>query len=287
MSIGASIDWLTVTNTDPKTSYGLLNLARAILQYSQDHGNAVDEWRWKQYKGYHAQGVSYGERDDSVILQLSGAIADEFAMAAYKQATNCTRIDLAVTVKYEPVAKGIADECYERGCQFTDRKGSGPGFTVVRNSRGGSTCYVGSRISDLYARVYDKWQETHDARYQGCWRWEMECKGEVARRVAPTFCLDPKRASPIAATVWRYFARRGVEPGWSVDDHSVQVVHSHPVPTANSRLKWLAEQVRPTITWLCERGLLLECVEALDLPLSLAEQERLRGLAESDGHNNT
>lgn len=286
VSIGASIDWLTVTNTNPQQFDGLLALGKLCLRHSIALGNAASDWRWKQYKGYHAEGVSFGERDDSVILQLSGCMAEEWATTAYNYATNCSRIDLAVTVQYAEQRKGIADGVYSQGNEWQDKRGQGPGFTLVTNSAGGSTCYVGARISDIYGRVYDKWAETRRAEYARCWRWEMECKGEVAKRCADSLIAHPARAGAIASTVHRYFARRGAEPDWSVDTDSIKVVHIRPTSDERTRLRWLREQVRPAVAWLCERGKKQEVVDALGLMLTEDELRRWREIADDLGHNN-
>lgn len=285
-AISPSIDWLTLTSTDGPKSLELLSLGKTLVALSSSHDNKAEKWHWRNYVGEHCLGVSYGERDDSVILQLSGIYAHDWFDQAYKLGTNCTRIDLAVSVLYDPEREGVADGAYKSGVEWQDKRGLGPGFTFLTNSAGGQTCYVGSRVSDIYGRIYDKWRESKQDEWRGWWRWEMECKGQVACRAAESIAANALRAGSIASTVRNYFTRRGCEPDWEVESNKLRVAHIRPVTTVASRLRWLNNQVRPGVQWLCANGYESMVLEALGLPMSAAKGERIRRLARMGNHTN-
>lgn len=280
------IDWLTLTNNDPKNLYGLANLGKELVTLCISNNYTADPWHWCGYSGESTPHCRWGEREDSAILQISGPMADDWFDAAYLQATNCSRIDLAVTVRYEPEREGIAGESYGNGKEWADKRGTGPGYTLITNSSGGSSCYVGARISDLYGRIYDKYRESADERYRGCWRWEVEAKGEIAKRCASAVHSSPTRASAIGGTVWRYFARRGCEPDWRMGDDELPLLHIRPASNVATKLQWLERQVSPTVRFLLERGYESAAIEALGLAISAQERERIKRLGRYGHHHN-
>lgn len=280
------VDWLTVTNNDPKNLYGLVNLGQELTKLCERNNYKLSPWHWCGYSGQTTDHCRWGEREDGSILQISGPLADEWFDAAYLQATNCSRIDLAVTVRYDPQREGVAVETYGSGKEWADKRGTGPGYTLITNSRGGSTCYVGARISDLYGRCYDKWRESGEDAWRGCWRWEIEAKGKVAARCAGAIHSAAARPSAIGATVFRYFARRGCEPDWRMDHDDVPLLHIRPATNVATKLQWLERQVSPTVRWLVGRGYETAVIDALGLLVSQEERERIKWAARYGSHHN-
>lgn len=282
--VESRVDWLTVTSTTPRKVGNLESLGRELVKKCEADGDQPQPWHWRQYSGQHCGPVTYGIREDSDILQLAGPLADEWFDTVYAMADKVTRIDLCVTVRYEPEKEGVASGIYKQGVEWSDKRGTGPGFTLITNSRGGSTAYIGARISDLYGRVYDKWRESQDDRYRGCWRWEVEIKGDPAGRAAAALHASGNRPGRCASTVHRFFSRRGCQPEWDSDSEPVHLVNIRPRPDIRRKLNWLDTQVRGTVGWLCDRGYESAVIEALGLDISQDERARRRGLFRGNRH---
>lgn len=95
------------------------------------------------------------------------------------QGHKCTRIDLAVDVKGE----------HNFGFEFVmcggmeKRHGTAKNVTVTRSlTDRGLTCYVGSRSSEIFCRIYDKGAEQKT--FENWWRCEVEVKGKTAQLMA-------------------------------------------------------------------------------------------------------
>lgn len=285
-STSASIDWLTLTDTRKREVPALWNLGEQLLRKSQDEGNVRREWRWKSYDGYHAGWVTIGRREDSDILQLSGAMADEWFDDAWRVADHCTRIDLAVT------QWGVENggEYLERATReveaWKEAQGRTIGTKLIYDNFRPSTLYLGSRESDLYARIYDKGLESGDPAYEGAWRWELEIKGQPAQRTATALHSAGARADRIRSAVYNHFTRRGCPVPFKCDgpDLSIRTVRA---PSDDStRLAWLYRVARPSVQRLLLSGRSEAVFEALGVPKSVAEAFRLANLLEQDAHRN-
>lgn len=274
--VEARVDWLTATKCGNPRDDGLLNLGRELLVYSGNSGKEVKPWRWRGYDGEHRGEVTVGRRDDSDILQLSGALAEEWFDAAVRESTRISRVDLCVTVRYPSGERNYASEAYASGLANVKRDPTGAGWSYIVNSDGGSTAYCGSRTSDLFGRVYDKWRERFDEHYRDCWRWEVEIKGDVADRTVAKLASSSDRGGTCLSLVSGYYKRRGASSGWMDGFQGLPIETLRPVTTDDSRLRWLATQVRPVVQRLTALGYGKEVNAALGFTETLEERWRRR-----------
>jgi len=174
----------------------------------------------------------------------------------------CTRVDLAVTHRLESPSKGLAAHLYTQVQENPGRRSS-----LILNSKGGSTLYVGSRTSQFFGRVYDKGAE-EECEAGIFWRWELECKKPVAEPFVARLldCEDVSRET--MAQVWHWFESRGITPLWQVTNAYNAIEIGISVTTSEKQLTWLKEQVRPTVGRLILAGFEGEAREALGLPLT-------------------
>ena len=245
--VGSNVDWLTITRKGEPGDDTLRDLSRAIHRTEAQTDPKIVEWRWRGYEGMRGDNFAYGRRWDTDILQLSGQIADDWFTTLTGDGMKCTRIDLAVTVQFDKVTEGVANECHSLGCREDRKHERKPNRSLIVNNQGGSTAYIGDRASALFARCYDKWRERLDDRYERCWRWEVECKAEPAALVVERLRSSPDRQRSILDLVSTHFTRRGAPHGWMAGRGGMHISTTRAPSTVNSRLKWLSDAVAPVI----------------------------------------
>lgn len=279
-----SIDWLTVTAVDEERREALWQLGNELVNKQMAQKVEARAWRWKSYTGYHVGTVTVGRRHDSTILQLSQGIADECFARAWASADHCTRLDLAVTVWGGDEVGNLAER-HERECLDWQKGGCKTLKTKTISDNGRiNTLYLGSRESDLFARCYDKRLESGDSAFDGAWRYELEIKGDPAQRTASYLSAAVDRAGWVRGAVFKYFARRGIQPIFGSVGSNVSISTIRPVTDQFTRLAWLTNQVRPCVQKLLADDLGEEVMDALGIPRSLLERWRLKWFEEGGSH---
>lgn len=282
--VESRLDYLTVTAVEPKKQDGLFHLGMALVDAAIDEKNKPHPFRANGYEGRAAQWASVGKRADSVLVRLSGAKADEWFDYCWLSADHCTRIDLCVTVRYEGGNDGVAKRAEAECNTWKAETGRTLKCWTIRDNGYTNTCYLGQRVSDLFARVYDKRLESGDVAYEGCWRWEVEVKGDPAQRTASALHSCGDRPGRITSAVHSHFSRRGVTVPFEPTANSLHLQTIRAPSDATTRLRWLSESVRPCVQWLCGAGYVNEACEALGLPRSVSERYRLSRLLDTAGH---
>jgi DNA relaxase NicK len=150
--------------------------------------------------------------------------------------------------------------------------------TLIQNSDGGSTLYIGSRQSDLFARLYDKGVEQAACVPGQWWRLELEIKHERALTVARVLQQSVAQTQQLTSMVARYFADRAGMRIPSYDGAAVCNGGPH-VTSSAKQLQWLSRGVRPTVKRLLDRQEMARVVDAL-FPLQSDRQELYRHLTQ-------
>lgn len=281
------LDWVTLTSSKPERRQAFWFYALQLATLAAGKDGQLKRWRWKGYDGQHTQGVTVGRRSDSDILQLSGLLADEHFDLAWQHADNCTRLDLAVTVQ---VGEGVGDVI---GCHHNEvldwkrEKARVLTVNLISSEGAPATLYLGRRISDLYARIYDKHLESNQQDYVGCIRYEVEVKGAPAERAASWLGSVGDRSSRIRDAVFKHCVQRGITPRFSSMGGAVHLKTIRPVSDNLTRLSWLATSVRPVVESLVIAGMEKQAVTALGLGQSATELARLRAKLELPSHRDT
>lgn len=278
------VDWLTLTATDPNKRSAFLAYASALLARGLPGGNDERPWKWKGYHGVHCGELTYGRRDDSDIIQLSSALAEEQFKTVWPLADHCTRIDLAVDVKVEEEVSTYIGKHNLEANEYRESKRPALSITCIENNRKPATLYIGSRVSDIFARIYDKYLECGLDDYRQTIRYELEIKGDPAQRTFTSLGAAPNRAAAIASGVRQYLVRRGIEPQFSGVDGAMCIQSVRASTDDASRLAWLSSGVRPAIVKLLQTYKPETLLAALGFPRSLCELARLRSLAERGHH---
>lgn len=260
-----AVDWITATAKNSDRVDALLTLGRNLLAFGVSSGDIERMFDWRGYKLHRAGHVAYGQRPSDAMIQLSGSIADTYANRATSLSDHIARLDLQVTAR---VARDTEDHgliAYMRASTEQFRSGRRTSFSHVQSSNGGSTLYAGSRQSDQMGRLYNKWAESGDEMYRGCWRYEVELKNDLATSAALRLMVVSDRRSFIAGFIHRWFEQRGIVPVFD-SDSPVDLQPPLAVPSdAEKQLLWLKTQVAGTVKRLRAAGLTDKVLSVLEL----------------------
>jgi len=198
--VTASCDWLTRTFSDEKTRRYVNEDFQATLQAWMREGAETQTWEWMGFSGVSCGGMSWGHRADCDMLRLSGGTAELLFPRFAHYGGNCSRLDVAVTFTFGHAKSNVASIWYNE--LMTMREPADPrSLSLIVNSKGGETLYVGSRQSDQFARLYDKGAETGLLAPGNQWRYEVEFKGERASQALKRLTTTTDRGSMYVGVV--------------------------------------------------------------------------------------
>lgn len=268
--IEVGIDWLACSYpADAAQDAALWAETMIFAEDLSKRGETVREGSLLGYRGVYAGKLFVGQRDDGMFIRASGPLAMEAFERLYVYGLHVSRLDLQVTVWFTPSeentgirAERLASLYNERLPLARQRK-----LTTYETNQGGYTLYIGSRTSDHYCRLYNKFAESKEELYRGAWRFEVELHNASATKCCEAL-IDHEGAikAPILATVREYYKERGVELPWA---YSAEAPLSFAVDRAmtddETSIRWLTNQVRPTVARLIKKGYTTDVLEALDL----------------------
>lgn len=271
--IESQVDWLTVSAHGQDAARNMLDLALGLAKEEKARGNKERRWRLMGYEGTHVGRVEYGQRDkESTILRLIGDSANGCLDVALSLADSVTRIDLAATWRAEPPDPHLGRNTYAlfELWHSSHPTSARPWFTG--DADGGYTAYLGARESANFLRVYNKGAEcvaTGDEegaeRYRACWRFELEAKSSMASALATMVESRDDRPAYIRDYLVAFVEAHGAVTPFQAG-HPCQLLPGFRRRSdADSKLRHLAKNVRPTVEWLREQGELERTLDALGL----------------------
>lgn len=271
--IESQVDWLTVSAHGSTAAQNMLDLARGLAEGERQKGNRRRSWRLMGYEGHHIGAVEYGQRDqNSTVLRLIGDAAHTYLDVALSVADAVTRCDIAATWRAAPPDPHIGRNAYAlaEGFHQAHPKSARPSFTG--DADGGYTCYIGHRASDNFFRIYNKEAEAKAQddregveRYRSCWRFELEAKATVAAQLAHVVAQREDRADYIRDYLVSWLEAHGVSPPFLAGQPVALLPGFRRRADAESRLRHLSRNVKPTIDWFREEGKLDAARRALGL----------------------
>lgn len=272
IDLKSTIDWFTGTfasggNDAPKSAAYLTAQcwAMGVLSRERAKGNTCADTSTHGYRGWVSGQIQIGERHDGLYFRASGEAAEHVWKEAVELGYRASRIDLAATVWYDRPRPEIAREAYAAVTSAVHRAGRPPSGGLYLNAAGGSTCYVGSRSSEKYGRIYDKGAESGSTDYRNSWRYELEVKGESAWGTAKDLSQISDYRRHISEWVAGYFAPRGVRIDWRGVKPNDLPDSTGRLSDDDSRLVWIASAVAPAVRQLSARVGMSELLGALGL----------------------
>ena len=181
--VGAGIDYIRLTSDNERARARMRMHYLAIAErdradgHKEVKGGAVGFW------GDKSRHALYGEKDNWAMLQVSG-YESRNAYLLSNDSNQCSRIDLQLTYQVED---GKVQESMEKlYCQAVNhKKTEGKPWAVkrIQEDYATQTIMIGKRASDVYIRIYDKYEESKKEEYKNCIRFELELKGRMSKAV--------------------------------------------------------------------------------------------------------
>jgi len=259
--IESQADWVTFTSNGHPRDSRLFEWGRSVMRAEEGRGGKRVPWALRGYAGEHCGKASVGERPGSDIVQLSGQAAADHLREGYSRCSSVTRLDLAVTVR-----SAMPDQVHEwaQWSRFLDwrrENGSPMKGRFITDADGGATAYIGSRQSELFLRIYDKEAECRQAdddkgaeHYAGCHRYELEVKGRRAFVQVEKYLDADNPAFMVRCWLTDWLRRHGMDSE-PINNRNVALSPGFRRRTdTQTRLRWLENQVQPTIEWLKYHG---------------------------------
>jgi len=266
-SIG--VDWLTASCKDASLRGPLEDFMNERLYEERQRGNDVKPWRLMQFEGLAAGPVGYGLSDEMSIVRLSREAARDHWREVLGLTTGCSRIDLQTTISEVPDCQQLIADHEREALTHVASWSKPPEVTLRKSNRTGLTLYLNRRVSDRFARIYDKGVESKEAAWDSCLRYEVQFNNEAGKLMAATLLNDSSQDAGISGRVYRFFLERGCVLPWQPEAMRYNVSVPRSRSDAGRRLRWLAAQVRPSIERLIADGRIQEVYEALGLPANV------------------
>lgn len=262
--IECGFDWITTTAQTKRAASRLQSLGQSLVHAERKMGNEVRPWTFAGYEGFRCGAAQIGTRHDGTCLRVSGGLANEHWLDAYHAGEGFSRVDLQLTAKTGENASKTIARVYKAALAHTKKRKHGPTCTILKCSNGSSTVYLGKRCSDVFMRCYDKGAETKLDHYREASRFEVELKGAICLSVLRRCASSESPMLEVAAYCLGFFGRRGIT--LEVPNATVYTVS---VPRSKSdvskKLRWLREQVRPSVETLIACGMVDEVRSCLGL----------------------
>jgi DNA relaxase NicK len=248
----AGLDYLRVTTQDRGCKanfaryYARVALQDAKLGYKQKTGGAFG------FIGQKTRHALIGDKGDWQMLQVSGYSAKSGWFLAH-DGSQASRIDLQLTVFVgELCVEQVIRDAYNAACKHIRSKSRPIEVTMIEKRGKAQTVYLGKRSSDIFCRIYDKFEESGKEEHRGCVRYEVELKGRASKACWQSLVLHKTNFAEMLQSVIACFAERGVLiPVEDVSEHDIQFPKPEPTTTDNT-LAWLQRQVAPTVKRLTE-----------------------------------
>lgn len=253
--VNAAVDWVTMTTKEDEVGSKWYRIYVKYRDAKIRETNRETPFHNGYYAGLGIAQMKWGYSETiGYILIVHGSDAERLWENLRPAMHRVTRLDLCVDVVLK-TARRLAHSSYTA---LLAQEGMGNRkYSLFENSYGGATCYVGSRQSQQFGRLYDKGVQagTHE---QGLkWRAEVEYKKPLAGFLAKALSEVPpeERQGAILGTVAKWYSDRGVDADWlEPGGRWLSFSVEERITTADKKLAWLRTQVAPSVVELVEAG---------------------------------
>jgi len=281
--IDTGIDFSTFTFSDPKNAEIAVSKAAILLQSEQVSGNDKRLWHQYGYEGFSCGGVRLASRADSVLVSLSGASAQQHWQKFLPLASNCSRLDLQITGRFEISSSTMIARHYKAAARRNRSGKCKRKVTLLRATDDSATIYVGSRFSDYFGRVYQKDRESGLEHYQNAIRYELEVKGKSALPLAKHIIGHSSPQVETVSLIRHWFNVAGIVLELPEQFHNSFIRISTSLPDDIKSLEWLTRDVKPTVQKLIRNGKLSMVLSALGLSDELLPSRDLLAVSSTPG----
>lgn len=250
----AGVDYIRVTSPDQRR-YG--EWMDVLLPEFLSEEKAGRPQRLRGMLGYYGRMGEHcfvGMGEQGTMAQASGAIANHYFKPLSRPDGRASRVDLQLTQKVGCPPSEYLRYTFAAAQQREKHRGKPPVFAISDTTNGARMITIGSRQSEVYGRIYDKFTESKQDAYADMVRFEIEVKGKQAVDMQRFIAEDQGLIPTCKHIVSNWFAARGVENDWSKGMLQEYIPENKRHKTTDTKLAWIATQVHPTIKHLLATG---------------------------------
>jgi len=264
--VSSGVDWVTCVYKSQDLEKRLQIALDEIVHEQYASGNKLKPWGLAGYRGWCCGGVQCGEREDGWCVRLSSEVARLNWWDFYQECDNITRLDCQVTVRFPGDPAAMVVKAEQQAKRYKKKHKAKWDCRWVGSTDGSRTLYIGSRWSDHFMRIYDKARQSKLECYQGCARYEVQFNRWLARYHAGRLANQNTVQGGCAARCSAFMVDHGVSRQFPANDMSHVCASAVPKNYERS-LRWLTDQVRPTVQHLISIGLYSEVCSSLGVTL--------------------
>jgi hypothetical protein len=243
----ATIDWLSMTTGPGDDAEQAWDTATALASEQNKIGNETRPWQANGYVGWGTRHLRFGRKGDDCAIELSGDLADRYWEHFALLSTSISRLDPAVTVRFDRPVGDLAVRGYD-AARVRVAGGHDPiTKTLMKNTGGGQTLYLGAMGGRRMARLYDKHIESRGEYPENTWRYEVQARSPHSSDLASDIRRSHHVPGAISAHVHRFFDKHGVSPWFLPDGTFVPGIRRKPRTDLSGRFDWWAAQVAPGV----------------------------------------
>jgi hypothetical protein len=278
-SVSCGVDWISGTlgrdEIDNQTwMYDCLH----ALEDVQRLGNVYKRRSLLGFDGWEAGGCFVGSNEKMHYAQFAGKYANDAYMMLEHPKVHISRIDLQTTVQYD--VELLKEGRYQYARAIHHNKGLPEHrqrkIHLYAGSDGGDTIYLGSPSSDARGRIYNKAKQSSEHAYERSWRYEVVYRNERAASVFRYLVMpDIKASAIILSEVFEWYSERGVTIlDVGIERTNVIALPKQPRTDVERKLRWVKNQVVPTIRKLAELGYAEELMEVIAEAIAAARNSQ-------------
>lgn len=278
-AVTAGVDWISATlGREEIDNQSWLYDSLHALEKIAMAGNVYKRRSLLGFDGWESAGCFIGSNDKMHYVQFAGHWANDAYTYVEHPKVHISRIDLQVTVHYDEDM--LKEGRYQYGRAIAYNKALPPyrqrKIHLFAGSDGGDTVYVGAPSASQRGRVYNKDKQSGEAAYKHSWRYESVYRNEYAAIVYRTI-LDSVQPHDtlIVSTVVEFFRERGIDirglEHWG--GNAISPPKQAPTDVA-TKLRWIKEQVAPTIRLLAEMGYAEELMDTIAEAIAAGRNEQ-------------
>lgn len=261
-------DWLAFTYVDkahPEATLSSWDGIQAEIATDYDRTATPEAWASNGYRGLKIGKISIGSRHDGAMLQCTSHWATHPALLSLSY-SNVPRCDVQCTIWGLPFAalipRMVANSSYKASLKCGRKPWS---VTLYDTYSRGDTAYLGSRKSERFIRIYDKYAETKDAYYEGSVRVELQTKNKDAAALYRHVGGGSEAAYRASAAISDALLSKGIDfrKYLLVQDALPPPRIRQEESTTDAKLLWLERQVAPTVRKLRAAGVSYEMLHRI------------------------
>jgi hypothetical protein len=278
-TVFSGVDWISATlGRDELDDQTWLYDNLHALEKVQSVGNTYKRRSMLGFDGWESGGCFVGSNEKMHYAQFAGKYANDAYTYVEHPKVHISRIDLQITVQYD--IELIREGRYQYACAVHHNKNVSKILTRIINlymgSDGADTVYLGAPSSDLRGRIYNKAKQSNELAYERSWRYEVVYRNRYANSMFRHCINAADEASDfILSQVVKWWAERGVNILGLGDSTIIAVSPPKPPKSDTDRkLRWIKNQVVPTIRKLAELGYAEELMEVIAEAIAAARVEQ-------------